>query len=120
MSGFILDGKQYEHVDLADILVGDQIRVERWLARADISEARTWDQVIAIAKEINALPDYAAQKAHPEFKFALTMTIWLARRAAGDDITLEDALRWKPADIIWLNDDSEPTESEPGKASDLQ
>lgn len=123
MSGFILNGKTYTHVDLADILVGDQIRVERWLAKADISEARTWEDVIAIAKEINQLPNFAAQKAHPEFRFSITMTVWLARRAAGEDVTLDEALQYRFDDVTWLNDegvvDDDDDEGDEGKGSDL-
>ena len=109
MSGFILNGKTYEHVDLASIEVGDQIRVERWLRRADVSDARTWPQVIEIAREINRCDTLAEQTAHPEFKFSLSMTIYLARRAAGDEVTPEDCLKWKATDIVWLNDDGTST-----------
>lgn len=107
--GFILNGTRYEWAPLADIVIADQIRTEHWLNHAgrEFTEARTWDDVLNISEEINNLGDYSEQQKHPEFKFALSMTIWLAKRKAGEDAPLGEVFgQWSWADIdFWADDD---------------
>jgi len=109
-AGFILDGTRYEWFPLDSIEVREQIRVERWLAGEgqEFTDAKTWDDILAIAEEINSLPDYTAQEKHPEFKLSLSITIWAAKVGAGEKVTLGESIgRWKWEDLDFWNDDPE-------------
>ena len=110
MSGFILDGIRYEWVPLADILVREQIQVEHWLNHdgRQYTDARTWDDVVAISREVNDLGDYAEQQKHPDFKFALSMTIWLAKLRAGERLTIGESFgAWNWDDLFFWSDEEE-------------
>lgn len=97
MSGFILDGTRYAWHPLDMIQVREQIRVEHWLKTdgREFTDARTWDDILAIAKELESLPDYETQQTHPDFKLSLSITIWAAKVGAGEQISLGEAIgRW--------------------------
>ena len=105
--GFVLDGTLYAWHPLYEIVVGDQIKVERRLSREgkDYTDARTWDDIIAIAKEIDSRPDDAAQKKHPEFKLSLSLAIWAAKRCAGEDVMPVDCMGWVWDDLDFWDDE---------------
>lgn len=111
MSGFELDGTRYDWGDFSQILVRDQIKVERWLSRdgRDFTDARTWDDLINIANEINGLGSIDEQQQHPEFKFSLAVGIWLAKVNAGENVTLGDCLgRWTWDQLdFWADEEPE-------------
>ncbi|MBK7823554.1 MAG: hypothetical protein IPJ61_21445 [Tessaracoccus sp.] len=90
--GYELRGQRYPFGYLEKAVLGDQIKVERWLRESGLSEARTWDDLLAIAKEINGLPDLKEQRQHPEFRLTLVIGIWLARRQSGEDVWPADCL----------------------------
>lgn len=120
MAGFILDGTRYTYADLADdVPVRDQIRVERWLRTADISDARCWEDVLAIAMEVNAAPTLQEQMRHPEAKLAFSIGLWAARRKAGERVSIDDCLGWTWNTLGFYGDepadDAEPAESPLGK-----
>lgn len=104
MSGFMLKGNRYEWGDLSLITVRDQIRVERWLRRegAEFTDARSWEDVLAIAVEVNGLDTFAEQRQHPDFKLSLAMAIWAAKRLAGEDVMPVDCMdfAWSELDFF--------------------
>lgn len=107
MSGFVLAGERFEWAPLSEVTVGDQIRMEHWLRTAgvEMTEARSWEQVLDIAEEIDSLGDddaedglsgFERQRRHPEFKLSLIVTIWAAKRRAGQKVTPGEC-----ADFTW-------------------
>lgn len=109
-AGFILDGVKYEWGALSEILVRDQIKVERWLRGEgrEYTDARTWEDVLAMAAEVNDLGDFEEQKTHPDFKFALSVTIWLGKVKAGEDVALADCFgRWTWDELDFWADEEE-------------
>jgi len=109
-AGFILDGTRYEWFPLDMIQVREQIRVEHWLSGGgkEYTDAKTWDDILAIAEEINSLPDWQAQQKHPQFKLSLSITIWAAKVGAGEEISLADAIgrwNWEQLDF-WSDEES--------------
>lgn len=113
-SGFQLAGTRYEWHPLYEITVGDQIRVETWLRRKgqEYTEAKNWEDILAIAVEIDSLPDSEAQQKHPEFKLSLAMAIWAAKRMTGEDVMPADCLGWTWDDLNYW-DDEDPSVGEP-------
>lgn len=109
MSGFVLQGDRYEWGDLSQITVRDQIRVERWLRRggAEFTDARSWEDVLAIAVEVNGLPTFAEQRQHPDFKLSLAMAIWAAKRVAGEDVMPDDCMGFTWSELEFYADPSE-------------
>ena len=107
MAGYVLDGKRYPFADLADITVRDQIRVERWLRTCGLSDARTWEDIMAIALEVNALGSLKAQLRHPEVKISVALGLWAARRAAGEKVTPDDCLDWTWNTLGFYSDEDE-------------
>jgi hypothetical protein len=93
-SGFEIAGDRYTWGGLEQITVRDQIRVERWLRGegAEYTDARSWEDVLKIATEVNGLSTFAEQRKHPEFKLSLSLSIWAARRAAGEDVMPVDCM----------------------------
>ena len=92
--GYVIAGRKLPYGDLRKILVRDQIKVEHWLKGEgqEFTDARTWDDLIALAMEIESQPDAEAQQAHPEFKFSLAVAIWCSMRLGGDTVNLGDCL----------------------------
>ena len=110
-AGFILDGTRYEWFPLDEIQVREQIRVEHWLnspAGREVTDAKTWDDIIAIAEEIDSLDGWQAQQGHPQFKLSLSIAIWAAKVGAGEEISLADAIgRWKWEQLdFWADEES--------------
>ena len=109
-SGYVLAGRRLPWGDLRQILVRDQIKVEHWLRHegGQFTEARTWDDLLALAREIQSQPDARAQQAHPEFKFSLSVAIWAAMRLDGDTVDLGDCLgQWTWDDLDFYDDAAE-------------
>lgn len=111
MSGFILNDKHYETGDLRLLQVRDQIKLERWLAKADLTDARSYEDIIQIATEISTLPD-GAQKSHPDFKLFVIIGIWVAMLQAGEPASLDDCGAFGWGDLTWIND---PEDEDEGK-----
>lgn len=99
-SGIAIAGERFEWAPLAEVTVGDQIRMERWLRTegAEMTDARSWEQVQRIAEEVDSLGDddpeapegesgFDRQRRHPEFKLSLVVAIWAAKRRAGLDVS---------------------------------
>lgn len=107
MSGFILNGKRYEAADLRKLSIRDQIRLERWMARSDLTDARSYEDVIQIAAEVAMVPD---SRKHPDFKVFVMIGIWAAMIQAGEDASLDDCGRFGWEDLTFVLD--------PGEAED--
>lgn len=106
MAGYVLDGVRYEYADLGnDVPVREQIRVERWLRTAGISDARTFEDLLAIVMEVNSMATLREQMRHPESKLAFSLGLWAARRIAGDKVTLDDCLGWTWNTLGFYDDD---------------
>lgn len=109
-AGYILAGRRLPYGDLRRVLVRDQIKVEQWLRRegGQYTEARTWDDLVNLAMEIQSQPDAAHQQQHPEFKFSLSVAIWAAMRLDGDSVELGDCLgQWTWDDLDFYDDEAD-------------
>ena len=108
--GYVIAGRKLPYGDLRKVLVRDQIKVEDWLQGEgqEFTDARTWDDLIALAMEIESQPDAEAQQAHPEFKFSLSVAIWCAMRLEGDKVDIGDCLgMWTWDDLDFYVDGDE-------------
>ncbi len=107
MNGFILDGQRYPWAALETLTIGEQIRLEHWLKGqgSAYTDARTYDDVLAIAVEVDSLGDYTEQQKHPEFKFSLSVALWMAKRAAGEEVTPSDCMAWTWDRLDFWDDD---------------
>ena len=113
MAGYIFDGRRYEYADLGnDVPVREQIRVERWLRTAGISDARTFEDLLAIVMEVNAAPTLREQMRHPEAKLAFSLGLWAARRQAGEKVSLDDCLGWTWNTLGFYDDDQDDAAGE--------
>jgi hypothetical protein len=104
MSAVIIGGKTYETADLRLLKVRDQVRLERWLARVDLTDARSFEDIIQIAVEISLLPDVNAQRRHPDFKLFVMIGVWAARIQAGEDASLDDCGAYTWDDLTFVVD----------------
>jgi hypothetical protein len=102
MSGFILNDKQYEAGDLRELQVKDQIRLERWLAKGDLTDARSFEDIVQIAAEVSMLPE---PKTHPDFKLFVIIGVWVAMLQAGEDASLNDCGAYGWGDLTFIRDD---------------
>lgn len=101
MSGFILNGTEYETGDLRKLQIRDQIKLERWLAKADLTDARSYEDVVQIAAEVSMLPE---ARTHPDFKVFVIIGIWVAKLQAGEGAVLDECGRFTWEDITWVMD----------------
>jgi hypothetical protein len=110
-AGYVIAGRRLPYGDLRQIQVRDQIKVEHWLRNEgrEFTDARNWDDLVAIGAEIQSQPDAEAQQQNPEFKFFLSVAIWAAMRLDGDKVDLGDVLglfTWD--DLTFYSDEDEP------------
>lgn len=118
-AGYILAGRRLPFGDLRKVLVRDQIKVEHWLRGegGQYTEARTWDDLLALALEIQSQPTAAAQQAHSEFKFSLSVAIWAAMRLDGDAVDLADCIgMWTWDDLDFYDDEADAEGKDPAGA----
>lgn len=123
-AGIIIAGERFEFALLSEVTVGDQIRMEHWLRTegAEFTDARSWEQVLRIADEVDSLGEddpeatdglsgFERQRTHPEFKLSLIVSIWAAKRKAGRKVTPGEC-----AEFTWDQLDFWTDEEPAGKA----
>lgn len=94
-----------DQVTLRDLtLFDDQARDMGW--------SKKWSDVERIATEIDEMSEDEAEK-HPDRFVMIAVTIWVSRRVAGEQVTLDQALDFPLSKLDFLPDSED---RKPGKA----
>lgn len=72
----------------------------------------TWGDVEQVMGEWEGLTEEQAER-HPQKFLVIGVTLWMSRRAAGEDVTFSEAVDVNLADVDFL---PEPQDKSPGKA----
>lgn len=106
---FRIGEKAYVMPSLDEISLKDLIRFNTEAANLGIAER--WADVIAASREMSTMtPD--EQDRHELAPVVFGASIWLARRGAGEEISLADAVDVPLSQIVFLPD---PEDHRPGK-----
>lgn len=92
---FKIQGKTYDTATVDEISLRDVVLFNS--QAADVGLGVTWADIERISNEIAELGD--TEVAHPDALVMFAVTIWAARRVAGDDVTLDQALSVPMKDI---------------------
>jgi hypothetical protein len=115
---FRLGGKVYTTASLDEISLRDLMVFERETAAMGLP--MKWSDVERIGSEMAELP---ADGQHPDTLLMVGVTIWAARRAAGDDVTFEQAIDFPMKDLEFIDAPKDhqaptnPTRARKGKGS---
>jgi hypothetical protein len=85
---FKIDGKTYDTASVDQISLRDVVLFNS--QAADMGLPATWADIERAAGEMADMPEGSAP--HPDSLLMFAVTVWAARRIAGDDVTLEQAL----------------------------
>lgn len=96
---FKIGSKVYRLDVLDDISLRDLMVFNRQVA--DMGLSITWADIERISSEMAGLSDKKASQ-HPEAMIMTGVSIWASRRAAGDDVTFEEAVDIPVSEIVWL------------------
>lgn len=105
----VVNGKKYPAASVKDLSLKHTLELSRELATTDISSAKSWQDVQQLFEEFSALSKEEQQK-HPEGLFLTALTIWATRVAAGEELSLLDAVDVPPSVIQWV---AEPADKQP-------
>lgn len=114
MSGevrFKINGKTYDTATVDEISLRDVVLFNR--QAADVGLDVKWADVERISNEMAELGD--TDVPHPDALVMFAVTIWAARRVAGDDVTLSEALDVPMKDIEFLEARKVPKDRQPKK-----
>jgi hypothetical protein len=109
---FKIGDKTYDTGAVDQISLRDVVLFNR--QSADMGLGVTWADVERIAGEMAGMTEKDA--AHPEALVMFAVTVWAARRIAGDDVTLEEAVDVPMASIEILEARKAPKDHQPKKA----
>lgn len=101
MARFTIDGKVYTLGAVDDISLKDLVLFNT--QAADMGLTERWNDVERVATEINALTPEQAES-HPDKLLMTAVTIWVARRLAGDDLSFGDAIDLPLSKVKWIAD----------------
>lgn len=96
---FKYGGKVYETDVLDNISLRDLMVFNRQVA--DMGLPLTWADVERISAEMAELDEAEAAR-HPDAMVMTGVVIWASRRAAGDEVTFEEAVDIPLSEIVWL------------------
>jgi hypothetical protein len=78
---------------------------------ADMGLAEKWSDVERISAEFDAMSEAEAEN-HPDKLLMIGVTVWVSRRASGEDLSFGDALDFPISSLDFL---PEPEDRKPGK-----
>lgn len=110
----VIDGKRYPAATIGDLSLRHTLELQRELITTNISTAKTWMDVQALLEEFTATPEDKRAE-HPEALFLSALTIWATRAAAGEQLSLLDAVDIPPSSVQWVKEPTDHEEPE-GKA----
>jgi hypothetical protein len=101
---FVIEGKVYDAVDVNKIKMKDMLLFE--VQTADFGRRITWEDVLRWHTEVDILEAEKKDggRQHPEIMWLTAVAIWAARRAAGEDVTFDQAVDVAANDIKQLPD----------------
>lgn len=106
---FKLGDKTYETAGLDEVSLRDLVLFNT--QAAEIGLASRWSDVEAAAEEFDSLTEEEVRR-HPDNMLVMAVTIWITRRAAGEDLSFGDAIDIPISKIEILPD---PGDHKPGK-----
>lgn len=109
MARFKLGEKVYSPAGLDEVSLKDLVLFNT--QAADMGLAERWSDVEAASEEIAAMSERDAER-HPGKFLVIAVTIWIARRAAGEDLSFGDAIDFPMSSISFIAD---PEDRKPGK-----
>jgi hypothetical protein len=109
MARFKLHGRTYNTAALDEISLKDLLMFNS--QAEDLGLRRNWADVERVLEELATMSRDDAER-HPERFLVISTTIWAARRIAGEDVTLEQAVDFEIKAIEFL---PEPQDHQPGK-----
>lgn len=107
---FRIGDRTYSTASLDEVSLRDVMLFQT--QAADMGLTVSWADVEAAAVEMSALPQDEAGS-HPQALLMLGVTVWAARRLAGEDVTFEEAVDFPMASMTFLDS---PQDRKPGKA----
>ena len=110
MSMLKIGAKVYSQPSMDDINLRDLLRFDVEVAELGLS--KTWGDVERIQSELDGLGE-DARAAHPERLFMVAAMVWLARRAAGEDVSFSEAVDIRIEDVTLI---PEPEDRQPKKS----
>jgi len=110
---FKIGDKVYDTATVDEISLRDVVSFNSQAAEMGLGV--TWADVERIATE--AADRKASDEAHPEALILFAVTVWAARRIAGEDVTLDEALDVPLKDIEIVEAPKAPKDHKPKKGS---
>lgn len=109
MARFKLHDRTYSTAALDEISLKDLLLFNS--QAEDLGLRRNWSDVERVSEELANLPVAEADR-HPERFLVISTTIWAARRVAGEDVTLAEAVDFEIKAIEFIPD---PQDHKSGK-----
>lgn len=112
----VIEGRVYQPTAMDDVTLRDILSLEQDLRAVDLG-VRTWAELRELAALFATLSDVEIE-AHPSALLFLAATLWATRRAAGEKLSLLDAVDVPMAAVRFVMDpDDTPRTGPPeGKA----
>lgn len=110
----VIGDRHYPHVNVEDLSLSHVMALQRELTLTNISSCQTWADVRAMLDDYQQHP--AKDRAnHPEHLFLLSLTVWACRVAAGDQVTLLEAVDVPVSQVRFMMEPHDRLqEAEPG------
>jgi hypothetical protein len=114
MARFSLNGKVYTTSAIDEVSLKDLVRFNT--EAADMGLRERWNDIERVATEMDAMTPKEAEQ-HPDKLLVTAVTIWVARRVAGEDLSFGDAIDLPLSKITWIPDpeDKKPVKANPTK-----
>ncbi len=119
---FKLGSKVYDAASIEDLSLKFILMLER--ETADLGRPMRWADITAMVDSLGAIEDHEERGRHPDAPWVLAVTIWAARRNAGEDLTFGEAIDFPLSGLTFLHDPqdrkepkSDPRKARPGKGS---
>ncbi len=105
-----IGSRVYAQPNMDDINLRDLLRFD--VEVAELGLAKTWGDVERIQADLDGM-DEDGRARHPERLFMVAAMVWLARRAAGEDVSFSEAVDIRIEDVTLI---PEPEDRQPKKS----
>lgn len=108
----------YDAAALDELSLKTLLQLQR--ETADFGHPLNAADIQRISVELAALPDDQARAQHPDALWLTAVTIWAARKLAGEQVTFEDAIDFPLSSLTYLPDPQDrvgPQKPRPRKGS---
>lgn len=97
---FKLDGRTYEMTAINEISLRDLVLFNA--QAAEMGGDFRWSDVEEAAAEMQAMKTVGEASKHPRRNLVIAVTIWISRRAAGDDLSFGEAIDFPMSSVEFL------------------